>query len=142
MMKNFWNKNVKRFKIGIWVIIIGILVLIFFQNQTFFLARQSFGLNLYFKKYLLPEVVNIFLFFICFLAGLLFAAYFLFFDRFKQKKINRTLNTTINTHLDKISSLEKEIETLKSIESKPYDQAVTLSTEIKTPAGDNNEKNN
>lgn len=139
-MKNLWNKNVKRVKIGIWVIIIGFLALMVFQNQNFFLARQSLGLNLYFKNYSLPEVVNLFLFFICFLAGLLFAAYFLFFDRFKLKKINKTLNTTINTHLGKISSLEKELETLKSIESKPFDQAVTLSTETKTPAGENKEK--
>ncbi|MBW2250453.1 MAG: hypothetical protein JRF60_07435, partial [Deltaproteobacteria bacterium] len=95
----------------------------------------SLGLNLYFKSYSLPEVVNVFLFFICFLVGLLFAAYFLFFDRFKLKKINKTLNTTINTHLEKISSLEKELETLK-----PFDQAVTLSTEMKTPAGENKEK--
>ncbi|MBW2590389.1 MAG: hypothetical protein JRD71_06675 [Deltaproteobacteria bacterium] len=135
MMKNFWNKNVKRVKIGIWVIIIGFLALMVYQNQNFFLAKQSLGLNLYFKSYSLPEVVNVFLFFICFLVGLLFAAYFLFFDRFKLKKINKTLNTTINTHLEKISSLEKELETLK-----PFDQAVTLSTEMKTPAGENKEK--
>ena len=135
MMKNFWNKNVKRVKIGIWVIIIGFLALMVYQNQNFFLARQSLGLNLYFKNYSLPEIVNIFFFFICFLAGLLFAAYFLFFDRFKLKKTNKTLNTTINTHLEKISSLEKELETLK-----PFDQAVTLSTEMKTPAGENKEK--
>ena len=135
MMKNFWNKNVKRVKIGIWVIIIGFLALMVYQNQNFFLARQSLGLNLYFKNYSLPEIVNIFLFFICFLAGLLFAAYFLFFDRFKLKKTNKTLNTTIDTHLEKISSLEKELETLK-----PFDQAVTLSTEMKTPAGENKEK--
>ncbi len=135
MMKNLWNKNVKRVKIGIWVIILGLLALMVFQNQNFFLAKQSLGLNLYFKNYSLPEVVNIFLFFICFLAGLLFAVYFIFFDRFKLKKTNKTLNTTINTHLEKISSLEKELETLK-----PFDQAVTLSTEIKTPTGENQEK--
>ncbi len=135
MMKNSWNKNVKRVKIGIWVIILGLLALMVFQNQNFFLARQSLGLNLYFKNYSLPEVVNIFLFFICFLAGLLFAVYFIFFDRFKLKKTNKELNSTINTHLEKISSLEKELETLK-----PSDQAVTLSTEIKTPAGENKEK--
>ena len=140
MIKNFWNKNVKRVKIGIWVIIIGFLVLMVSQNQNYFLARQSLGLNLYFKNYSLPEVVNIFLFFICFIVGLLFAAYFLFFDRFKLKKINKMLNTTINTHLQKISSLEKELETIRSIESKPFDQAVTLNTEIKTPAGENKEK--
>ena len=135
MMKNSWNKNVKRVKIGIWVIILGLLALMVFQNQNFFLARQSLGLNLYFKNYSLPEVVNIFLFFICFLAGLFLAVYFIFFDRFKLKKTNKMLNTTINTHLEKISSLEKELETLK-----PSDQAVTLSTEIKTPAGENKEK--
>ncbi|HUT42862.1 MAG TPA: hypothetical protein VMW95_00890, partial [Desulfobacterales bacterium] len=101
---------------------------------------QSLGLNLYFKNFSLPEVVNLFLFFICFLAGLLFAAYFIFLDRFKLKKTNKTLNTTINTHLEKISLIEKELETFKPTESKPFDQAVTLSTEIKTPAGDNKEK--
>ena len=135
MMKNSWNKNVKRVKIGIWVIILGLLALMVFQNQNFFLARQSLGLNLYFKNYSLPEVVNIFLFFICFLAGLFLAVYFILFDRFKLKKTNKTLNTTINTHLEKISSLEKELETLK-----PFNQAVTLSTEMKTPAGENKEK--
>ena len=139
-MKNFWNKNVKRVKIGIWVVIIGFLALIVFQNQNFFLARQSLGLNLYFKNYSLPEVANIFLFFISFLAGLLFAAYFIFLDRFKLKKINKTLNTTINTHLEKISSIEKELETFKPIESKPFDQAVSLSAELKTPPGENKEK--
>jgi uncharacterized integral membrane protein len=140
MMKNLWNKNVKRVKIGIWVIIIGLLALLVHQNQDFFLARKSLGLNLYFKNFSLPEVVSLFLFFICFLAGLLFAAYFIFLDRFKLKKTNKTLNTTINTHLEKISLIEKELETFKPIESKPFDQAVTLSTEIKTPAGDNKEK--
>ena len=139
-MKNLWNKNVKRVKIGIWVIIIGFLALMVYQNQNFFLARQSLGLNLYFRNYSLPEVANVFLFFICFLAGLLFAVYFIFFDRFKLKKTNKTLNTTINTHLEKISSLEKELETLKPIESKPFDQAVTLSAEIKKPSGESNEK--
>ena len=140
MMKNLWNKNVKRVKIGIWVIIIGFLALMVYQNQNFFLARQSLGLNLYFRNYSLPEVANVFLFFICFLAGLLFTVYFIFFDRFKLKKTNKTLNTTINTHLEKISLLEKELETLKPAESKPFDQAVTLSTEIKTPAAENKEK--
>lgn len=135
MMKNLWNKNVKRVKIGIWVIILGLLALMVFQNQNFFLARQNLGLNLYFKNYSLPEVVNIFLFFICFLSGLFLAVYFILFDRFKLKKTNKTLNTTINTHLEKISLLEKELETFK-----PSDQAVTLSTEIKTPAGENKEK--
>ena len=134
-MKKFWNKTVKRVKIGIWVIILGLLALMVYQNQNLFLARQSLGLNLYFKNYALPEVANIFLFFICFFAGLFLAVYFIFFDRFKLKKTNKTLNTTINTHLEKISLLEKELETLK-----PSDQAVTLSTEIKTPAGENKEK--
>ncbi|MDY6790561.1 MAG: LapA family protein [Thermodesulfobacteriota bacterium] len=140
MIKNSWNKNVKRVKIGIWVIIIGLLVLLVHQNQDFFLARQSLGLNLYFKTFALPEAANLFLFLICFLAGLLFAAYFIFFDRFKLKKTNKTLNTTINTHLEKISSLEKELETLKPTESKPFDPAVTLSTETKEPSDENSEK--
>ncbi len=140
MMKDLWNKNVKRVKIGIWVIIIALLALLFHQNQDFFLASQSLALNLYFKTFSLPEVVNIFLFLICFLAGLLFAAYFIFFDRFKLKKINKTLNTTLNTHLEKISSLKKELETLRPIESKPFDQAVTLSAEIKKPSGESSEK--
>ncbi|MBT8358035.1 MAG: LapA family protein [Desulfobacterales bacterium] len=139
-MKDLWNKNVKRVKIGIWVIIIGLLALLVHQNQDFFLARQSLGLNLYFKNFTLPEVVNIYLLLFCFLAGLLFAVYFIFFDRFKLKKINKTLNTTINTHLEKISSLEKELETLKPIESKPFDQAVTLSADFTKPSGENNEK--
>jgi uncharacterized integral membrane protein len=140
MMQNFWDKNVKRVKIGIWVMFIGLLALLVHQNQDFFLAKQSLGLNLYFKNFSLPEVVNLFLFFICFLAGLLFTAYFLFFDRFKLKRKNKALNAKIKTHLEKISSLENELETLKPVESKPFDQAVTLSAEIKKPSGENNEK--
>ena len=140
MMENFWNKNVKRVKIGIWVIIIAFFALLFHQNQDFFLASQSLQLNLYFKTFSLPEVVNLFLFLICFLAGLLFAAYFIFFDRFKLKKINKKLTSKINTHLEKISSLEKELETLKPLDSMPYDEAVTLSAEIKKPSGESSEK--
>lgn len=112
-MKKNWGKNINRVKIGLWVVVAGFFMLLIFQNQDFFLGKNTLKLNLYFKAYTSPEIINIFLFFICFLAGLFLAIYFIVTDRIKSKKTIRSLNTTVNSHLDKISALEKELETFK-----------------------------
>ena len=49
----------KKATLIIWVIIFGFIALVIFQNQTFFLAKQSFRLNLgIMSEYLSPAIPN------------------------------------------------------------------------------------
>jgi uncharacterized integral membrane protein len=99
----------KKIKILFWVIIFGLLGLLIFQNQGFFLARNSFGLNLYFTQYQIPEAPNAILFVGAFLAGLLIAYIFNLFGQYKNSKTIKNLNATINSQVEMISRLKSEI---------------------------------
>jgi uncharacterized integral membrane protein len=99
----------KKVKILFWVIIFGFLGLLIFQNQDFFLARNSFGLNLYFTQYQIPEASNAILFLAAFFAGLLIAYIFSLFGQYKNGKTIKNLNATIHSQVETISKLKSEM---------------------------------
>ncbi len=62
----------KKIKIALWVIIFAFIGLVMYQNRVFFMAKQSFNINLYFiDSYETPEIYNAILFFAFFAVGLL-----------------------------------------------------------------------
>ena len=76
----------KKFKIALWAALLAFIFLIIYQNSTFFLGRQSLGINLWVANYRTPEILNLALFFICFIAGLLLGSYFLIMEKLKFNK--------------------------------------------------------
>jgi uncharacterized integral membrane protein len=118
--------SMKKATLIIWVIIFGFIALVIFQNQTFFLAKQSLRINLgVFTEYHSPELPNAILSLIFFFAGLLIAYLFSFPARFKAKRTIKKLNATISDHNGELSELRREINTLKGIEPPVEDQADT-----------------
>ena len=120
----------KKATLVIWVIIIGFLALVIFQNQTFFLAKNAFHLNFGIKEYPIPELYNavVMLFFFCF--GLILAYLFNFSVRFKAKRAIKKLNTTIAAHINEMAELKLEIDTLKGIETPVDGQADTVKLDL------------
>jgi uncharacterized integral membrane protein len=109
----------KRVKAALWIIVIGLLVVIFFQNQKFFLESQSFKIDLYFRSFHTPEVPNTLLFVGFFVVGFILS-YFLYLpDRFRTRKAVRHLSTNLEASYHKISSLESELAAMKSACSSP-----------------------
>jgi hypothetical protein len=103
----------KKFKIAIWAVLIGFIILLIYQNQNFFLGKQSLRINLLVADYQIGAIYNLFLFFICFVAGFLLGAYFVLMDRLKYKKKIKTLNAQNDTQLAEIKTLQRELESLQ-----------------------------
>lgn len=103
----------KRTKLVLWIIILGFVALIIFQNKEFFLRKQSLGINLYFVNYHTPELHNAIIFLACFMAGVIVAYFFSLSERFKSNKMIKDLNSSVDSHLETISALKSELESLK-----------------------------
>lgn len=98
-----------------WLVVLGIFALLFFQNQDFFLERQTLRLSLFLGgEYKTPDV-PIALFFVVFaLLGFLIAYFSGLYGKFKANQTIKGLNAKQNFHLESISNLTAEIESLKS----------------------------
>jgi len=123
--------SMKKATLIIWVIIFGFIALVIFQNQTFFLAKQTLRINLgVFQEYHSPELPNAILTLIFFFAGLLLAYLFTFPARFRAKRTIKKLNATISAHNGELSELRREINTLKGIEPPVEAQADTVKIDM------------
>jgi uncharacterized integral membrane protein len=105
----------KKVKIALWVIFLGLIAIIFFSNKDYFMAKQGIQINLFFTEpFHIQELPNIIYFLIFFLAGFLIAYFISLSERFKSKKTIKNLNAAATSQLKEISVLKKEIESLKS----------------------------
>ena len=117
-----------RFKTVLWLLIFGILMLIIFQNQEFFLAKKSLGINLLFVKYQSPNLPNAVTFLLFFLAGLVISYLFGLAERFRLKKTIKKLNATIESQAKAIAPVEKEPGPVPPVE-KESDPVLTVEKE-------------
>jgi len=125
------EKSMKKATLIIWVIIFGFIALVIFQNQKFFLARQSLHLNLgIFEPYNSPDLPNAVIFLLFFFAGLLIAYLFGLSARFRAKRNMKRLNATIAAHISELSKLRGEINTLKGIGTPVDEHADTVKIDM------------
>jgi uncharacterized integral membrane protein len=110
----------KKVKIVFWLLVLGFMGLVFFQNQDYFLAKNSLRIDLWFQKYLIPETPNGLYFLAFFIIGLLIAYVYYLPERFRCNKSIRQLNA-------KIASLEAAAATSKKatppVDPHPYVEA-------------------
>lgn len=115
----------KNIKIAFWVIIIGFIFLLLFQNQEVIIAKQSFKLDLMVAgEYHTPELPNGIIYFICLLTGLFIAFFAGLTDRCKSKKNIRNLKAANDSQLEEISALKSKVELLQSVSPKPAETVV------------------
>ncbi|MDX9787588.1 MAG: hypothetical protein RBT11_12460 [Desulfobacterales bacterium] len=101
----------KKVKIALWLILIVVIVLLFFQNKEFFKEPQSFVFNPYITSpYTSPALPHAVWFLGCFMVGLLIAYFFSLMQRFKSNRIIKDLRAKNESLLDLISQLRKELE--------------------------------
>ncbi len=115
----------KKVKIGFWILLIAFLLLLGFQNKSFFLQKNTFGLNLYVTDaYMSPEIYNGVLFAVCFLAGLIIAYFFGLFEKFRTNKIIKQLNTDLESQRQQVDSLTTELNAFKNVSTPPAENPV------------------
>jgi len=114
----------KKATLIIWAIIVGVMALLIFQNQKFFLTNQSLRVNLgVLEVYNTPELPIAVMVLLFFLAGYILAYLFNASARFKAKRSIKKLNTTMASHSQEMAGLRGEIDSLKGIEASAEEQA-------------------
>ena len=106
-------------KTGLWIVIVGFVVLLFFQNQEVFLAKRTLRMDLLFAKYQSPELPDILLFICTFAIGYLISYFVNLSSRFKFKKLIKQLNSTLDAQQKELTSLKSEIDGLKAASVEP-----------------------
>lgn len=108
------EKIMKKIKTILWVLLIGLIVLVVFQNQAYFLLKQHLLVNFYFAQYQTPDMVNGIYLLISFTLGLLIAYFINFADRMRLRKTIKKLNATISAKSNDLTALKGELDALQS----------------------------
>lgn len=104
----------KKVKIVIWLIILGFVGVVIYQNWSYFGTRATpLAINLGFGEYLIPEFPNIVFLLLCFATGLLIAYFHGFVGRFKSDRMIKKLDAATTSQYEEISGLKRELEALQ-----------------------------
>ncbi|MBI9091306.1 MAG: hypothetical protein JEZ12_19000 [Desulfobacterium sp.] len=123
----------KKIKLFFGLIILIFAGLVVYQNRDYFFAKQALSLSLGVETWhwtALP-VQNLAYFGIALALGLLGAGFYGIASKLKSKKTIKSLNATIESHLEKIASLKAELEPFTS---DPYQRKAV--TENQEPGDD------
>jgi uncharacterized integral membrane protein len=119
----------KKATLIVWVIILGFIALVIFQNQTFFMTNHSLRLNLgVINEYHTPELPIAVVFIFFFFSGIVIAYLFGLSTRFKARRTAKKLNAAITSHKDEAAELKRELNTLKGQETPVPQQAAETKT--------------
>ena len=120
-----------KFKLVLWIIILGIIALVIFQNQTFFLGSQSLKLNLWLgPEVQSPPIPNAVIFLVTFVCGLVLSYLFSVPERFRNRKAIKRLKAAEASQKDEIDRLKKEIATLKGETASESEDAAQLPEKV------------
>lgn len=104
----------KKVKITFWILVIIFLGLLVWQNQDYFFAKHSLGINLYFTSRVTPDVYNLVIIAVFFASGLLIAYLSSLFERFRAKKTIKELRNANNSNQETIGQMRREVDALKT----------------------------
>ena len=105
----------KKIKIFVLLVILGLIALIGYQNLGFLVVNHQFGINLLFFKYQTPEIANFVLLLAFFLAGLLLAYLSTLRGRWKSGREIKALTREVVSFQEKTAALENELAGLKNL---------------------------
>jgi uncharacterized integral membrane protein len=98
-----------------WLIILGFISLLIFQNQDFFLKQESLSINLFlFDEFKTPDLPGAVYFLVFFVSGLLIAYFFSLYTKFKSNQIIKDLNNKIKGHDDTVAKMGEELKVFKA----------------------------
>ncbi len=98
----------KKFKIILLLIVLGLIALAVYQNLEFLKSHQSIELNLFITHFKGEAVVGV-LMLALFIAGLLISYFLTLAQRFKNRKAIRQLNEQLNAERKKAAELEARL---------------------------------
>jgi len=104
----------KKIRIGLLLAALGFFGLVIYQNMGYLLTPASLRMNLWVTDpFYSNGIINAQLILGAFFAGLLISYFFGLSSRFKNNKINKSLNATLNSQMETITSLKSELSKYK-----------------------------
>lgn len=102
----------KKIKYLFWLIILGLLGTLIYQNLDYFMTTMALKLDLKIASWhwTMPELQNIAYFGICFLLGLIISWFKGFLSKLKLKKEIKTKDATVTSLKEQINTLKTELE--------------------------------
>ncbi len=101
----------RKIKYVLWLIIVVLLAAFIYQNNAYFMDRQSIVVNLGFDEKISPELPNLLYFVIVFLVGFILSFVMNFSDRWKKRKTIKQLNQQVDSGKKRIDELEAKLMT-------------------------------
>jgi len=98
----------------LWITVILVIGLVFIQNQSLYLTKQSIGLNLLLFDIALPPISNGIILLFFFFSGILLSAASSLIGRFKTRKALKRCKATGDGYIDKIGALKTQLDEMKS----------------------------
>lgn len=99
----------RKVKIAFWLILLGLIGLIFWGSHPFLLKKESLVIYYFIDSYPLPEQQIALYFLIFFLVGLLISYFSSLLERFVARKTIRKLNDELTNARKNISDLETSL---------------------------------
>lgn len=97
----------------IWVAVVLMIGLLFIQNQSLYLTKQSLSLNLLLVDITLPPISNGIILLIFFFGGILLSAASSLIGRFKTRKALKRCKASGDGYIDKIGALKTQLDQMK-----------------------------
>ncbi len=114
----------RKVKLAFWLVLIGLLGVVFWQNQTFFLEKRGVGIDYWIGNYHTPELQVALYFLIFFLVGLLISSFSSLSERFVARKTIRKLNDELTNVRKNMSGLEAGLASRQAADSNA-DRSIT-----------------
>jgi uncharacterized integral membrane protein len=115
----------KKTKIGFWALIIIFIALLIYQNQEFFMAKQSLSFKL--VDFKTPDLDIYIIFVGFFVAGAIITFLFGLPDRMKTKKSIKAFNETIQSQKNEIETYKNELAALRGVAP----EEITLAQDVR-----------
>ena len=99
----------RNFKIVLVLALLGLAGLIIYQNMAYLSTSANLQMNLWFAGPYSVGIINAQLILGAFFAGLLISYFYGLSFRFKNNKIIKSLNGTLNSQMETITALKSEL---------------------------------
>jgi uncharacterized integral membrane protein len=135
----------KKGKIVFWIIFIVLVLILYLQNQGFFMHRDKLSLDLFFFDFNtspLPIIVFVAGFFF---IGLIITFFFGLIERFRAKKVIQDLNRKLDEQNKMLTTQKNEVDRLRKVlqegvEIDSQDQDTTANESVSRSAGYENKR--
>lgn len=101
----------RKFKVILWILLVAVVGMFFYQNKDFFLSKPSLTFQVpFFEVYHIPQIPNALSFVAFFVLGLLIAYFFGLLERFKSNRTLKTKEATISAQMEEIAALKSRLD--------------------------------